>query len=623
MFATNDGIPGWRKTEIAGYDRGPIDSPNRHTYNFPCLAQGKQLPTDPVQRRLAAILAADMVGYSRLMGAEEENTLAALTAHLRDHIEPAIAEHRGRVVKTTGDGLLAEFASVVDAVRCAIAVQDGMAGRNANASGDRRIDFRIGINLGDVIVQEGNVFGDGVNIAARLEGLAEPGGIVVSDKVYNEVRTKLDLGYEDLGPQQVKNIAEPVRCWRVGADTEPADSPPPLPDKPSIAVLPFNNMSGDPEQEYFSDGITEDIITDLSKISALFVIARNSSFTFKGKTSDVKHVARDLGVRYVLEGSVRKAAKRVRITAQMVDGTTGGHLWAERYDRDLDDIFAIQDEITQKIVGALRITLKLGEQERVAGRATSSMEAYDLALRARELVYCFNPEAYAEAAPLFEKAIALDPAFITPYWGWAAVLYTEYLNGWNDATPESLEKGLELSARAIEIDPEDPQGHSALALGRLWSGDLDGAMTAIDRAVELGPGNSYAFAIRGNVLSYAGRAGEAIASLDTAMRLNPHYPNIWMHFLGLAHFIGGDYEDAASVLARRLRIFPGSDISRALRASCLGHLGRHDEAREEWARVLEITPDYSAEQKVRMLPYADPADGERVIEGLREAGLTD
>ena len=320
-----------------------------------------------VQRRLAAILAADVVGYSRLMGADEERTLAALTHHLKDLIEPMIAEHRGRVVKTTGDGLLAEFVSIVDAVRCAVAFQDGMRERNTGTPENRRIEFRIGVNLGDVIVQDDDVFGDGVNIAARLEGLAEPGGICVSDMVHQGIGTKLDLSFDDLGPQRVKNIGEPVRAFRIRHDA-PSSAPssgqsdaPPLPDKPSIAVLPLDNISGDPEQEYFSDGITEDIITELSKISGLFVIARHSAFTFKGQSVTLKQVGRELGVRYVMEGSVRKAGNRLRITVQLIDAMTDHHIWAERYDRDLEDIFAVQDEVARSVASALAVALKPDE----------------------------------------------------------------------------------------------------------------------------------------------------------------------------------------------------------------------------------------------------------------------
>ncbi len=576
-----------------------------------------------VQRRLAAILAADVAGYSRMMGEDEEGTLATLTAHLTELIEPCIAEHRGRIVKTTGDGLLAEFASVVDAVRCTEAFQEGMTERNVDTPEDRRIEFRIGVNLGDVIVQDDDVYGDGVNVAARLEGLAEPGGVVVSGTVHEHVRAKLDVGFDDLGPQEVKNIVEPVHAFRIRGHAAPtkAGVALPLPDKPSIAVLAFDNMSGDAEQEYFSDGIAEDIITDISKISGLFVIARNSSFAYKGQALEVKRVARELGVKFVLEGSVRKAAKRVRITAQLIDGTTGGHLWAERYDRVLEDIFAIQDEITGSIVQALKVELDLDERERIGGPATTSIEAYDFALRAREMLLRHRPGDNAEAKKLYERSIELDSDFITAHAELAITLYTAYLNGWNDDAEATLQRGLRLASRAVELDPSDPQGHWALASGRLWTRDLAGAIEAIERAAALGPNYAEAYATRGNILSYASRPAEAIESLKTSMRLDPQHPRIWLHFLAHAHFVGGDYEEAASLLKRRIRLQPETDISRVLLASCHGHLGLDADARNEWAEVLRINPDYSVERKARVLPYENPADWDRFVEGLRKAGV--
>ena len=581
---------------------------------------------DSFQRRLAAILAADVAGYSRLMGEDEEGTLAVLTAHIKELIEPCIAEHRGRIVKTTGDGLLGEFASVVDAVRCAVAFQERVTGRNADIPKDRRIEFRIGVNLGDVIVQDDDVYGDGVNVAARLEALAETGGICISGTVFDQIGAKLDLSIENLGPQSFKNIAEPVRTYRVRIGRpEPAlgkqPDALPLPDKPSIAVLAFDNMSGDPEQEYFSDGIAEDIITDISKISGLFVIARNSSFAYKNQMLEVKRVARELGVKFVLEGSVRKAANRVRITAQLIDGTTGGHLWAERYDRVLEDIFAIQDEITQRIVQALKVELDLDERERISGPATTSIEAYDFALRAREMLLRHKPGDNVEAKKLYERSTELDSDFITAHAGLAITLYTSYLNGWNDDAEATLQRGLQLASRAVELDPSDPQGHWALAYGRLWTRDLAGALEAIERAVALGPNYAEAYATRGYMLSYASRPAEAIESLKTSMRLDPQHPRIWLHFLAHAHFVGGDYQEAALLLKRRIRLQPETDISRVLLASCQGHLGLDADARNAWVEVLRINPDYSVERKGRVLPYENPADWDRFVEGLRKAGV--
>ena len=368
-----------------------------------------------ITRRLAAVLAADMVGYSRLMGADEAGTIARQRTVYAEVIDPAIAGHGGRIVKTTGDGLLAEFPSVVDAVACAVAMQTGLAGRETDRPDDQRMRYRMGINLGDIVIEGDDILGDGVNIAARLEGLAEAGGICISGDVYRQVRNKLDLAFEDLGEQRVKNIAEPVRTYRiglaVGAGARPprAGEPQVAPDKPSIAVLPLNNMSGDPEQAYFADGITEDIITDLSKISGLFVIARNSSFAYKGQSADRRQVSRELGVRFVLEGSVRKAGGRVRINAQLIDGPSGGHLWAERYDRDLEDIFAVQDEVTLSIVEALKVELTSGEQSRRAGRDKVDPEAYDHLVRARTCLHRFTAESMVECRDAAERALELDP----------------------------------------------------------------------------------------------------------------------------------------------------------------------------------------------------------------------
>ena len=575
-----------------------------------------------VQRRLAAILAADVVGYSRLMGDDEEGTLASLTGHLEELIEPCLAEHRGRLVKTTGDGLLAEFASAVDAVRCAVAVQGGMRARNEAVDGDRPILFRIGVNLGDVIVRDGDVFGDGVNIAARLETLAEPSRIVVSGKGYDEVHGKVDVDFDDLGLQQVKNIAAPVAAFGIRADAgDPVTATPPISDRPSIAVLAFDNMSGDTEQEYFSDGIADDIITDISKISGLFVIARNSSFAYKGQAVGVTRIARELGVKYVLEGSVRKAANRVRITAQLIDGATGGHLWAERYDRVLEDIFAIQDEINRSIIDALKIELELDERTRLGGRQAASIEAYDFALRARGLLLDSKREPNAEAMGLYEKSIALDPNFITAYEELAIVLYVQYTNGWVEDGEAVLERGLQMASRAVELDPTNPRGYRALAIGLTWKHDLDGAIEQIGKAVALAPNFAEALGTQGYVLSFASRPDEAAASLQRMMRLDPQHPHIYLYFLAHAYFVGGAYEDAVPLLQRRIRLQPETDVSRVLLASCFGHLGRLEDAREQWCEVLRISPEFSVEHRAKVLPYKNPADWERFVGGLRKADI--
>ncbi|MDP6573982.1 MAG: tetratricopeptide repeat protein [SAR202 cluster bacterium] len=569
-----------------------------------------------IQQRLAAVLAADVVGYTRLMEKDTEGTVAAWQAVRDEVINPTVDAHSGRIVKLTGDGFLAEFPTVNEAVKCGIELQQGFA--------ESTLDFRIGINLGDIIDDGQDIHGEGVNVAARIEALAEPGGISISGGVYEQVRNRIEATYEDMGDQEVKNVSAPVKVFAIrleGAAGVASQAEISVANKPSIAVLPFDNMSGDPEQEYFSDGITEDIITDLSKVSALFVIARNSSFTYKGKVVDVKQVAADLGVRYVLEGSVRKATNRVRITAQLLDGVTGGHLWADRYDRDLNDIFLVQDEVTQNIVEALKLKLSLKESNRVGVPITSNIEAYDYALRARELMHRHTPEAHVEARKLLEQAIELDHEFSTAYAFLAVVLFSDFTNGWNDATEKALDQGLELATMAVEVDPDGPQGYWALALGHMWKRNLDQAIEEIDRAVALGPNHSEAYAVRGLIFAYAGQPIEAVASLEKSMRLNPHFPDLHLHFLAHAHFLQANYGEAVALLQRRIRLYPETDISRVLLASCFGHMGRVDEARNQWAKALEMNPTYSIEQKARVLPYRNPADWDRFIDGLHKAGL--
>ncbi|NIR27827.1 MAG: tetratricopeptide repeat protein [Gammaproteobacteria bacterium] len=578
-------------------------------------------------RKLAAILYADVVGYSRLTGEDEEGTHRRLSEYL-GLISASVEQHEGKVVHYAGDAVLADFGTVTDALTCATAVQRDLQDRNKELPDDRKVRFRIGVNLGEVIVDRDDIYGDGVNVAARLESLADPGGICISESVHTAIGNKLPLRYEFMGEQQVKNIAKPVQAYRVVMDAEAkpkamslqGQAPETL-DKPTIAVLPFDNLSGDPEQEYFSDGITEDIITDLSKISALFVIARNSSFVYKGKTVDVKQVAKDLGVRYVVEGSVRKAANRVRITAQLIDGITGGHLWAERYDRDLHDIFLVQDEVTQHIVEALRVRLSPDERDRIGAASTRNVEAYDFALRGRELLLRFTADTNAEAQTLFEKAIEMDSKFSTAYSMLAVTLLTNYINNWNDATEETLERGLRLAMTAVELDPRGSQGYWALALAHMWKRDLDRAIAEIEKAVALDPNNSHALASRGHIFSYAGRAVEAIESLENSMRLDPHYPHLHLHFLAHAHFVQGNYAEAVALLKRRIRLHPETDTSRVLLASCFGHLGRENEAKKAWGEAITINPSYSLERKARILPYKNPADWDRFMEGLRKAGL--
>jgi adenylate cyclase len=579
-----------------------------------------------MERRLAAIFAADVAGYSRLIGADEEGTFARLKAHRRELIDPKIAEHDGRIVKTTGDGLLVEFASPVKAVRCAIEVQQGMVERNGDLPRENRIEFRIGINLGDVIVEEGDIYGDGVNVAARLEGIAEPGAVYVSRAVRDFVRDKLEIPLEDLGERPLKNIAKPVRVFRIGAQGRaghepPAPAPPSVPDKPSIAVLPFANMSGDAEQEYFSDGITEDLITDLSKVSSLFVIARNSSFAYKGRSVKVQDIGRDLGVRFVLEGSIRKAGNRVRITAQLINADSGGHLWAERFDRDLTDIFSTQDEVVEKIVGALAIKLTRGEEQRLHQRATGSLAAYETWLRAREMLSRGTRQSVLEAQAMYRRAIEIDPNFAAPHAGLSLAAISGYVSGWAPDAAQALDEAERWARRAIELNEQEPVSHMALGNVLLWRRDHEAALAETNRMIALDPNFAQGYGGRGLALMYAGRPAEALEAIATAMRLDPLYPAILLHFQAQANFSLGSYEAAAQLLVQRIARTPGTDASRMLLASCYGHLGRFDEARATWRELLEVNPDFSLTQRAQVLPYKNPADFQRITDGLAKAGL--
>ena len=572
------------------------------------------------ERRLAAILAADVAGYSRLMGHDEEGTLRRLKAHLAELVEPHIAAHRGRIVKRTGDGLLVDFASAVEAVRCAVAIQAGMADRNRAALDNGRIEFRIGINLGDVMIEGDDIYGDGVNIAARLEALAEPGGIFVSRAVRDSVRDKLGIVLEDLGEKPVKIIARPVRVFRIGRADGRAP-PPALPDKPSIAVLPFANMSGDAEQEYFSDGISEDLITDLSKVSALFVIARNSSFTYKGRSVKVQEIGRELGVRFVLEGSIRKAGNRVRITAQLVDASTGGHLWADRFDRELTDIFATQDEVVQKIVEALAVKLSRVEKKALQRDGTRNVEAYESWLRARQLLCLGTREAIMQARALHRRAIELDPTFSAPHIGLAFAAVSDYVNAWVPDPGLALGEAERWARRAIELDDRLPGGPMALGNVLVWRRRHDDALPQLDRAVELDHNYAQGHSLRGMALMYSGRHEEALEALAIAMRLDPLYPNILLHLLAQAHFSLGQDEMAATHLTERIARNPNTDASRMLLAASYGHLDRIEEARAAWAGLLEVNPGFSVAQREGVLPYKNPSDFQRILDGLTKAGL--
>jgi adenylate cyclase len=575
-------------------------------------------------RKIAAILVSDVVGYSRLAGADEDRILARLRTLRSDLIDPTIAVHNGRVVKRTGDGSLVEFRSVVDAVRCAVEIQNAMVERNAGLPSERRIEFRVGIHLGDVVEEsDGDLMGDGVNIAARLEGIAKPGAICLSEDAYRQVKAKLDLLVTDLGATQLKNIVEPIRVYslEVGGVGQAHQAQPPVPGKPSIAVLAFNNMSGDAEQEYFSDGISEDIITDLSKLSELHVIARNSSFVYKKAAVSIPEVAKALGVRYVLEGSVRKAGNRVRVTAQLIDATDGGHVWASRFDRDLTDIFAVQDELTQEIVAALKLKLTAGEQDRLAKPRTVSVEAYEFFLRGRELAWAATRTGNIAARNLLGRTVATDPGYAPAHAFIAFTHCSDYVNGFSSDPEHSLRTGLELAQRAVEMDEEEPSGHWALGVAYGWSGKLDPALAQARRGLALSPNSVEMLLLMARIQVFSGDPAGALETLDASMRLDPHYPEITLQFLADAHFSLGQYEQAIAAIEQRLARNPQSETAYALLASCYGHLGRLEESRQAWARTLQINPDFSIEYRRRVLPFRNPEDFELRVEGLRKASL--
>ena len=581
-----------------------------------------------LQRRLAAILSADVVGYSRLMGVDEAGTVSRLNALRRELIDPAIAAHSGRIVKLMGDGALVEFASAVDAVTCAIEIQRQLREHDAGASEANPIQFRIGINVGDIIIDGEDILGDGVNIATRVEGVAEPGGISISEDAWRQVQGKVAANFVDVGEQSLKNIARLVRVYRLdlapkaAAAPEASSSLPARSDKPSIAVLAFNNMSGEPEQEYFSDGISEDIITDLSKLSELHVIARNSTFTYKGKPVDVKQVGRELGVRYVLEGSVRKAGNRVRVTGQLIDATNGAHVWADRFDRDLTDIFAVQDELTQEIISALKIKLTPEKKERLVRQSTIvDVEAYNIFLQGREHALLHTRSGNIEARSLLGRALSITPNFAAAL-GFLAVTHViDYVNGWGDLPEDSLKVGLEIAQRAIQVDEEEAQGHFALAVALLWHREHDKALVEARRCVALEPNSAEGHIAVAHILTYSGKAEAAISTIDAYMKLDPFYKDIVLYFLAEARISLGQIDEAVAALNRRLERNPNSETSYALLASCYGQLGRFEEARAAWAEVLRIAPNFSIERRRHILPFKNPDDFERRVEGMRKAGL--
>jgi len=583
-----------------------------------------------VERRLAAILCADVVEYSRLMGADEEKTLAVLKSHRRELIDPLIDQHRGRIFKTTGDGMLIEFASVVDAVRCAVVVQKGMEDRNTNLPERERIRFRIGINLGDVMVDEGDMFGDGVNVAARIEALAAPGEICVSASVREQIGEKLPIGFADFGEHSVKNIARPVRVYRVekaieplagGADDRGTPSAALPEDGPSVAVLPFANMSGDAEQEYFVDGIVEDIITGLSRIKWLHVIARNSTFVYKGRAVDVKQVGRELGVRYILEGSLRKAVNRVRLTAQLVEAASGRHVWAERYDRALDDIFAVQDEITLSVVGYIEPNLRQAEIERAKRKRPDSLDAYDLYLRALPYAMVFMPGDADKALPLLRQSLALEPGFAAAHAAAAWCHEQRYLRGGLD--PADKAAALAHARAALEAGADDAGtlATAGFVIG-LVDHDYDTAMNAIDRGLALTPSSALALSLGSVILGHAGRTAEAIDYAERALRWCPldRTVNVPYVGLGIAHCAAGDWEAAIPACGKCEQANPRFSLPYFLRAAALSQLGRIEEAKVPAQRGLQLEPGFTVSGFVRA--HTGRAEiWEPIGDALRRLGL--
>jgi adenylate cyclase len=587
---------------------------------------GATLSGEQVERRLAAILAADVAGYSRLMAADEVGTLTALKAHRREVVDPAIAAHHGRIVKTTGDGMLVEFASAVDAVTCAMTVQGKMAARNSDAA--QKITFRIGINIGDIIIDGDDIFGDGVNVAARIENECEPGEVYLSGSAFEQVRGKTGFAFDDLGERSLKNIDRPVRIFgvRPPRSSAPAKSPTepekalPLPDKPSIAVLPFTNMSGDPEQEYFADGMVEYIITALSRIRWLFVIARNSSFTYKRQAVDVKRVGRDLGVRYVLEGSVRKGGDRIRITGQLIDALTGTHLWAERYDRDLSDVFAVQDEIAASVAAVIEPALAAAEQQRVLRKPPERLDAWEAYQRGLWHFHKYRPEENKTAMGFFSQAIALDPNFAPGHYGYALALQWDIWHFSSRPFSEVQGTAREEAQIAVSLDDNDATAHAVLAHMMMWGSEWEAAIAEARTAAALNPNSAFVVSMLGCVLGFGGHRKEALERLQQAMRASPHDPLIWLWLLwrGVLQFLSRDFVAALQTLRQVVRLRPSYGPPYEYIAASLAYLGQLNEARE----ALERVPPQSAGQLQRFQqrpPWMLPEDYALRVEGVRLA----
>ncbi|HUF55703.1 MAG TPA: adenylate/guanylate cyclase domain-containing protein [Thermohalobaculum sp.] len=578
-----------------------------------------------MSQRLAAILAADMVGYSRLMGVDEAGTLARLRTHRIELIDPAIAKGGGRIVKTTGDGMLVEFQSVADAVRSAVEIQSRMARRNADVPADRRIEFRIGINLGDVIFEDDDVFGDGVNVAARLEQLAEPGGICVAGAVRDQTVDRVEAEFEDLGERALKNIARSVRAWRVvprdaaGATPPRAGETPAHAGRPTIAVLPFTNMSGDPEQEFFADGLTEDIITELSRHHELFVISRNSSFVYKGRSVNLREVAETLGTQYLVEGSVRRAGDRLRVTVQLIDNATDRHVWAERYDRQLADVFEIQDEVTAAIVATLPGRVEAAQRDRIARKTPASMVAYECALAAKVCHHRGTPEANAEAQTLIARAIGLEPDYAHARAWRGCILGQAWVHGWCE-DPDSVWTDMvgELET-ALALDDNDADVHRILAAINVNRDDLTRARHHQERALALNPNYDLVVVQQGELFTWLGRPEEGAEWIRRAMQLNPHHPERFWGHLGRAHFVARQYSEAVEAY---MRITAPDAVHHAFLACCYARLGDKTAAGAHRARVLELLPDLTVESHLAGMHYQREEDRQHHEEALRLAGFT-
>ncbi len=587
-----------------------------------------------VERRLAAVMATDVAGYSRLMGADEEGTLSKLKALRKALVDPKIVEHRGRVVKTTGDGMLVEFASAVDAARCAVEIQRDMALQNIDVPQDTRIEFRIGVHVGDIIIDDDDIFGDGVNIAARLEGIAEPGCVCISDDAHRQIRGKVDFSYNDMGLQALKNIIEPMRAWRMqlGSDAGsllPLDSfaapvqALALPDKPSIAVLAFQNMSGDVEQEYFADGISEDIITALSKSRWLFVIARNSSFTYKGHAVDIKQVGCELGVRYVLEGSVRKAGNRLRVTGQLIEAATGTHLWAERYDRALEDVFAVQDEITHSIIGAIAPGILAAEIQRSQGKETAELGQWERLMRAHWHIRRFTRDDSKEAIGLLDELLRQQPEHALALADLAFSLHFAALFGWTDSPAEARTRMSETARRAVASDEQNAAAHTSLGIHELFSGQHDNAMRRLLRAIDLEPNSTFARGYLGTAYAFAGECDPAIQNLQEAIRLSPRdfLMVVWFTVSAWAYLSAGKFEQAAECGNRAIDCNPAFPDAHGTFAAASAHLGNEADARAGLDEFMRLMPGLTLGDERLIRPFRRPTDRERFLDGLRKAGL--